>query len=595
MSLIVTHTKLFYELAGWRLIGFVALTLVGGITDGIGLALVVPVLEIGIGANSTSSPISEYVRQAFGVFGLTPTLPWLLLSLVVVFSLKGIFTFLAEITVAFMQISIQERLRLEFTSQVVSARLPYVLRTKVGTLSNLFTTELDGTVQNVRALTTLAGAVILFGIYVSAALAADWRTGVVAVVVAGLVLGIFVSINRKTRVVSHEVSNRNAKIQDLVLQAFNNIKFLKATHSYGRLIDHLGQAIGERRGFHKVRQSLKAIVTSAMEPFAILVIAAFILYSISVRGESLGAALLPLLFLYRSVGRAGEIQKAWHSFLATSGPVTAFNAARVELANERENFPDTPCPPLKKTISMADVSYSYDNSEDALVLKNVTLDMAANTVIGITGQTGAGKTTVVDLLCGLLPAQSGSVSWDEFNYDALDLTTLRARIGYVTQDPVVFNDTIANNITLWDDQGDDEFRQARLREAAKAAHCLEFIEATEDRFETQVGERSYRMSGGQRQRLAIARELYRDPEILIFDEGTSSLDAETEAAIQATLDSLRARKTVIIIAHRLSTLRRCDQIFVLDGGQLIESGNWDDLTTRPEGWLARAAKLQQAI
>ena len=187
------------------------------------------------------------------------------------------------------------------------------------------------------------------------------------------------------------------------------------------------------------------------------------------------------------------------------------------------------------------------------------------------------------------------MNWDKLPYDALDLTTLRARIGYVTQDPVVFNDTIANNITLWDDHGDDAFRQARLRDAAKAAHCLDFIEATEDGFETQVGERSYRMSGGQRQRLAIARELYRDPEILIFDEGTSSLDAETEAAIQATLDSLRARKTVIIIAHRLATLRRCDQIFVLEEGQLIENGNWDELTIRPDGWLARAAKLQQAI
>ena len=596
MPLLIRHKRLFIELAGARrLAAFVALTLLTGLADGIGLALVVPLLEIGVGSNAAPSAVSQVFADTLAAAGLTPTLPLLVLILIVVFAVKALFNFLTQTTVAFMQVSLRERLRMAVVDHALGARLPHVLRTRVGTLSNLFTAELNGTVQNMLALAMLAGAGVLFAIYVTGALVADWRSGVAALIVAALVQTVFVGVNRRTRALSRNISDRNARIMDLALQSFNNIKFLKATHTHARLRDRLQGITDERRAFQKWQEALKTLVHVAMEPFAIAVIAAFVLFSVAVRGETLATALLPMLFLYRAVGRAGEVQMAWCRFCATAGPVDAFETARRALAEEHESFPALACPPLRRAITLTGVSYGYDEASDTPVLKDVSLEIPARGLVGITGPTGAGKTTCVDILCGLLRPGAGRAAWDERDYAEIDLTSLRARIGYVTQDTVMFNDTIANNITLWETQGAAATRQTRLREAAEAACCLDFIESCEDGFETVVGERSLRLSGGQRQRLAIARELYRDPEVLILDEGTSALDAETEAAIQATLDALRARKTVIVIAHRLSTLRRCGLIFVFDKGRLIESGDWDTLTGREGGWLARAAALQKAV
>ena len=596
MTLLIRHTRLFIELAGVsRLIAFVTLTLLMGLTDGIGLALVVPLLEVGTGSNAAPSVVSRVVTDTLAATGLTPTLPLLVLILIVVFAVKALFVFLAKITVAFMQVSLRERLRLELVDHALAARLPHVLRTRVGTLSNLFTEELSGTVNNMLNLTMLASTGILLTIYVTGALVADWRSGIVALIVAALVLTVFVGVNRRTRTLSRNVSDRNARILDLALQSLNNIKFLKATHTHARLRDRLQGFTDERQTFLKWQEALKALVQAAMEPFAITVIAAFVLFSVAARGETLATALLPMLFLYRAVGRAGEMQEAWHRFCATAGPVAAFETAQRALAEERESFPALVCPPLRRAITLTGVSYGYNETGDTLVLSDVSLEIPLRGIVGITGPTGAGKTTCVDIVCGLLRPSVGRVAWDDRDYAEFDLTSLRSRIGYVTQDPVMFNDTIANNITLWDTHGNAATRQIRLREAAAAACCLDFIESCEDGFDTLVGERSLRLSGGQRQRLAIARELYRDPEVLIFDEGTSALDAETETAVQTTLDALRARKTIIVIAHRLSTLRRCSRIFVFNNGGLIESGDWDTLSGREGGWLARAAALQEAI
>ena len=462
--LLIQHTKLFIELAGTpRLFAFVVFTLVAGLTDVIGLTLVVPLLEVGTGSNAATGVVSQVVTDALAVIELTPTLPLLVLILTVVFAVKALFVFLAKTATALMQISLRERLRLELFDRALAARLPHILRTRVGTLSNLFTEELNETVNNMLNLTVLASTSILFTIYVMGALVTDWRSGIVALIVAALVLTVFVGVNRRTRTLSRNVSDRNARILDLALQSFNNIKFLKATNTHAPLRDRLQGFTDERQAFLKWQEALKALVQAAMEPFAVTVVAAFVLFSVAVRGETLAAALLPMLFLYRAVGRAGEMQEAWHRFCATAGPVAAFETARRVLAEERERFPALVCPPLRRAITLTGVSYNHGEVGDTPVLNDVSLEIPIRGLIGFTGPTGAGKTTCVDILCGLLQPSEGRVAWDDQDYAEIDLTSLRSRIGYVTQDPVMFNGTIANNITLWDTQGDAATRQARIR------------------------------------------------------------------------------------------------------------------------------------
>jgi subfamily B ATP-binding cassette protein MsbA len=174
---------------------------------------------------------------------------------------------------------------------------------------------------------------------------------------------------------------------------------------------------------------------------------------------------------------------------------------------------------------------------------------------------------------------------------SIDLATLRQRIGYVPQDAILFDDTVAANISLWS----EDMSRERIRDAAERARCVEFIDRMPEGFDTPIGDRGVKLSGGQRQRIAIARELVRDPAILVLDEATSALDSESELAIQQSIDQLKGKMTIVIIAHRLSTIRGCDRVYVLSGGKLVEDGPFDELSMRANGIFRRMCELQEVV
>jgi subfamily B ATP-binding cassette protein MsbA len=203
-----------------------------------------------------------------------------------------------------------------------------------------------------------------------------------------------------------------------------------------------------------------------------------------------------------------------------------------------------------------------------------------NRITAIVGESGSGKSTLVDLITGILNPTSGDICFDDINYRELDLESMRLMIGYVTQENVVFHDSIANNISLWKCQDDDSLCQNKVHNASLAAHCYEFVKEGTSGYQTIIGDRGIKLSGGQRQRLAIAREIFKEPEILILDEATSSLDSESESFIQKSIETMNGSKTIIIIAHRLSTIKNCDYMYILQKGRIVEEGSYDELSQR---------------
>jgi subfamily B ATP-binding cassette protein MsbA len=177
----------------------------------------------------------------------------------------------------------------------------------------------------------------------------------------------------------------------------------------------------------------------------------------------------------------------------------------------------------------------------------------------------------------LLTPQSGKISIDGIDYSELELSSLRNVLGYVTQEPVIFNDTIANNISFWECDEQEDICKKRLKDAAILANCDRFINETEMGYLTIIGDKGVKLSGGQRQRIAIARELFKEPKIMIFDEATAALDTESEHLIQQSISFLKGERTVVIIAHRLSTIRNCDYIYVLKEGRIVDEGSFDEL------------------
>jgi subfamily B ATP-binding cassette protein MsbA len=209
------------------------------------------------------------------------------------------------------------------------------------------------------------------------------------------------------------------------------------------------------------------------------------------------------------------------------------------------------------------------------------------------GASGVGKTTLVDLLTGVLKPTRGAIYVDDRDLHALDLSRYRQSIGYVEQETVVFDDTIANNISMQWAASIDAETLARIQQAARGSYCDEFIERLPQGYHTQVGERGLKLSGGQRQRLAIARELFKQPDILILDEATSSLDSESEAYIQESIKRLRGTLTMMIISHRLSTIKHVDYVYVIDQGRIIEQGTFSELSGLTGSAFRRMCELQR--
>ncbi len=239
-----------------------------------------------------------------------------------------------------------------------------------------------------------------------------------------------------------------------------------------------------------------------------------------------------------------------------------------------------------RAIEFRNVCFSYDGADDA-TLRGVTFGVRAGQVVALVGRSGAGKTTLVNLIPRFYDVTGGSITVDGCDVRDLTLASLRAQIGLVTQETVLFDDTIAANIAF----GRPAATQAEIEAAARTAHAHDFIVTLDDGYETVIGERGQRLSGGQRQRLAIARALLRDSPILILDEATSALDAESEMLVQDALSRLMLNRTSIVIAHRLSTVRRADVIVVLERGVVVESGTHEELIAR-RGVYAKLYDLQ---
>ncbi len=233
--------------------------------------------------------------------------------------------------------------------------------------------------------------------------------------------------------------------------------------------------------------------------------------------------------------------------------------------------------PFHHSIKLRSISFSYPNIE-VPVIDDFSIDIDCNTTIGLVGATGCGKTTIVDIFLGLLSPQSGNISVDGTDINKENLAAWQKNLGYVPQSIYLSDDTIERNIAFA--IPDNEIDRERVVQAAKMAEMADFIDSLPGGYETDVGERGVRLSGGQRQRIGIARALYHNPKVLILDEATSALDGITENVIMDAIHNLSGKKTVIIVAHRLATLKECDIVHIIDKGKITHSGTYHELIAK---------------
>jgi len=283
------------------------------------------------------------------------------------------------------------------------------------------------------------------------------------------------------------------------------------------------------------------------------------------------AFLVALIKTYEPIKRLTGVSNAYHQAIGASEQVFHYLDAQPEIADKPGAIE---LAPLAREIEFQGVNFDYEDG--IALLRNVNLRIRKGEVVAIVGSSGAGKTTLVSLIPRFFDVSRGRIVADGHDIRDVKLRSLRAQIGIVTQEIILFNDTVYNNICYGSQPPNDSV----VREAARAALAEDFILEMPLGYQTLIGERGQRLSGGQRQRLAIARALLKNPPLLILDEATSELDTESELLVQRALANLMAGRTVLVIAHRLSTVRRADRIVVLDRGTISEIGTHDDLVSR---------------
>ncbi|MGQ5389713.1 ABC transporter ATP-binding protein [Paenibacillus sp. M.A.Huq-84] len=274
---------------------------------------------------------------------------------------------------------------------------------------------------------------------------------------------------------------------------------------------------------------------------------------------------------------------AFNSLMELEKDYKAAKVTELQFASKTENI----C--VEQAIEYRNVYYRYDSNQKAYALQDISLRMPANSMTAIVGKSGAGKSTLVDLLIGLIDPEKGQVLIDGKELSAELSIRLRGTVGYVPQDPFLFHSTIKENFYAAAPSATDE----EMWEALRFAASDELIRQLPDGLETVIGERGVRLSGGERQRIVLARAILRKPAILILDEATSALDSDNEAIIQKSIERLRGSMTIIVIAHRLSTLRHADQVIVLDKGRLIQQGGYNKLSTEMDGLFGQLLEIQK--
>jgi len=409
-------------------------------------------------------------------------------------------------------------------------------------------------------------------------LQADFKLALFSLTVLPIVLVPTVRIGRRIRSTTRQAQDHAAELNEILQETIVGQQVVKA----------FGSERHESARFHRAAERFQrwtlryvaqqAIASPLIEFFAAFTIVGLLAYARTqiVAGTLTTGAftsfVIALLMLYEPVKRLTGIHNIFQQAMGASQRV-------LEYLNEPIRIQDVPNPiqlkVFRRSVSFENASFLYPESSSGFVLHNIDLEVKACEVVALVGPSGAGKTTLANLVPRLLDVTSGAVRIDGYDVREVSLQSLRSLIGIVAQDTFLFNTTVTENIRY----GSPNATLDDVRAAARNAMAEEFIEALPYGYDTVIGERGMRLSGGQRQRIAIARALLRNAPILILDEATSHLDTESEMLVQSALANLIQNRTVIVIAHRLSTIRRADKIVVLDQGRITEIGTHEDLVT----------------
>ncbi len=545
------------------------LLLLSGLAEGIGILTLLPVLDLLLGQEGPISQISQVYQQIFDAVGLPMTLVTALILVVLLIWAKAIFLFGAQLYGANLQAAINRDFRLDMLRALMQARWQFFTGEPVGRLTNIILQEAEYAATASRALMMIASNTIQLLVYLITALLISWKltiSAIVAGVIIILMLRVFIEMTRRQGVRATEL---NRAYSSRIVELLHSLKPLKAMALEERVAPFLERETEQIMTTQRRLNLATVAISQLQEPIAGVFIAIGILVAVQTLGIETTSLLVMVALFARTVGRISGQLKAFRKLARVEAPYYAFTGkqqaieAEVERASTEGQGTAGPALHFDESLVVESVGFSYDKKP---VLSELSLSVRSGELVSIIGPSGSGKSTLLDLLSGLLQPDSGRILIDGIDLAKLDRLAWRRLIGYVPQETTLFHATILQNITL----GDPNIDEATVVEALKDAGAWDFVSNMEGGLQAMAGERGLKVSGGQRQRLAIARALVRRPRLLLLDEATSALDGRTEREFCETLQRLVPQVTIVAISHRPAISEIADRCYHLVEGRLAE-------------------------
>ncbi|MCX2740033.1 ABC transporter ATP-binding protein [Pontibacter anaerobius] len=526
--------------------------------------------------------------------GLLQDINLVAMGLFAVILLQGIFSFFRVYFFAQVSENAVANIRRDLYSKFVQLPISFYEKRRVGEITSRITNDVTQ-VQDAmsitlaelfRQVTTLIVGII-FIMWISVKLSLFMLATFPVLVALALVFGRKIKmLSKKTQ---DELANTNVIVEE-TLQAINTVKsFTNEMFEVGRYRTTLDKAVKTAITGAYYRGAFITFIIVGLFGGIILVIwyGVTLVANGDIAQGDLVSFVLYTVFIGASVGGLGDLYGKVQAALGATERI-------LEILQEQEEPTDksvktlSQIPRVHGDISYQHVAFSYPTRPDIQVLRDISFGVRAGEKVALVGPSGAGKSTIIQLLMRYYDLQGGRITVDGKDIRDMDMTMLRANIGVVPQEVLLFGGSIRENIAY----GRPEATETEIIEAAHKANAYDFIKSFPEGFDTLVGERGIKLSGGQRQRIAIARAILKNPAILILDEATSALDSESEHLVQQAMDVLMKDRTTIVIAHRLATIRKVDKILVIENGEIVEEGSHDELSLNPDGMYANLLRLQ---
>ncbi|AEL24488.1 MAG: ABC transporter ATP-binding protein [Cytophagales bacterium] len=581
--------RFFHLYLGNKIFLALILSFTVGLMDGLGLAMFIPLLQMVDGStdfqpNEQNIGNLKYLLETLNAVGLPLTLTTVLLMILFFFGMKGLFRFAESYFGVILMTTFIKKIRFAGVESISSVNYKYFVKVDSGKIQNTLSGEVDRVTWAYRNYMAGVQSLMAIVVYITLAFLSNPQFALLVGIGGGISNFFYTKLYRKTKQTSRKITADGHIFHGLVMQQINNFKYLRATGQASKFGEKLKKTIVTLAQGNRKIGFFNSLLIATKEPMSIFVVVGIIFIQIFYFSTNIGPIILSLLFFYRALNAIIVYQNYWNTFLNVSGSLENFQGFLHDMNSNRVDYNSGEVIETIESIELIDAKFSYGQQP---LLKNINLEITKNKTIALVGPSGSGKTTLINIITGLLPIEKGSFRINGIEQSELNMNEYQSKIGYITQEPVIFNDTLFNNVTTWAEKTPENL--IKFKNALKKASLLTFLEGLAEKEDAPLGNAGILISGGQKQRIAIARELYKEVDLLVLDEATSALDSETEKEIQEYFDQLRGEYTIIVIAHRLSTIKNSDIIYLLKDGQILNHGNFESLTNESSNFKKMVA------